>query len=72
MRFRIKQRIFLRSDVDEIGDVYVTRITRPILQMRILFFWITIKEFLQYHKEDAEEACKQVWTNLTGLAWEKE
>jgi hypothetical protein len=40
--------------------------------MKLFFFWITIKEFLQYHREDAEEACKQVWTNLTGIAWEKE
>lgn len=72
MRFRIKQKVFLRSDVNEIGDVIITKISRPILQMRLFFFWITIKEFLQYHGEDAEEACKQVWTNLTGIAWEKE
>lgn len=72
MRFRIKQKVFLRSDTNEIGDVIITKISRPILQMKLLFFWITIKEFLQYHREDAEEACKQVWTNLTGIAWEKE
>lgn len=61
MKFRIIRKAFYFSSAS--GDA-LEKYIRPVLQMKILFFWITIKEFLYEDKLKANKNANRVYNIL--------
>lgn len=62
-RYRIKQTkhyVFVSHG----GSDYVYKVTRPVVQMRVLFFWITIKKFITNNSKLAQQCAEQLLSLL--------
>lgn len=64
-KFRIKNKVYFRDDTTPEGYPIITRIVRPEIQMKILFFWVRVKTFLYYTSTEAKEACNKMFNQLT-------
>ena len=42
----------------------LVKITRPIVQIKKSGVWVTVKEFLNYFKEEAKEEAKKLYNSL--------
>ena len=40
------------------------KITRPVVQIKKSGVWVTVKEFLNYFKEEAEEEAQKLYNSL--------
>lgn len=61
MKFRIKRKSFYFSSASsDVLEEYI----RPVLQIKILFFWITIKKFLYEDKLKANKHASRVYNIL--------
>lgn len=63
-KFRIRHKVFFRDDTTEEGYPILTKVVRPVIQMKVGFFWVDIKPFLYYTKSEAEEACQTMYQQL--------
>lgn len=61
---RIKYRyVYIPESDDE--DGVLLKLYRPVVQIKILFFWITLKEFNWYNKHVAESQARKFYNCLT-------
>ena len=42
----------------------VVEMLRPVVQVKISGVWVTVKEFLNYFKDEAEEEAKKLYNRL--------
>lgn len=62
---RIKNKVFYIDNSEEDYEQIINKVIRPIVQIKILFFWITIKEFTWYSKHVAESQARKFYNCLT-------
>lgn len=63
-KIRIIYKTFYRDDTTTETIPVITKVIRPIIQVKFLWFWITIKEFLHYNKDIAEEQAAKLYNCL--------
>lgn len=63
-KFRIKKKVFFRDDTKDEFTPIITRVVRPIIQMKVLFFWVTVKEYLYYTVAEADSKCDEMYHKL--------
>lgn len=61
MKFRLINKTFYLSSSK---DDSLTKYIRPVLQVRLLFFWITLKEFLYEDSYKANRDAKKMLNTL--------
>ena len=68
-KFRITHKTFYRDDTTTEDYPVITKVERPVVQVKILWFWFTIKEFVHYFRIDAEEQAKKLYECLTNKSY---
>lgn len=61
MKFRLINKTFYLSNPK---DDNLTKYIRPVLQVRLLFFWITLKKFLYEDSYKANRDAKKMLNTL--------
>lgn len=59
MNVRIINKELIRDEFSRL-----VKITRPIVQIKKAGVWVTVKEFFNYFKEEAESEAKQLYESL--------
>lgn len=59
MNVRIINREIIKDDFSKL-----IKITRPVVQIKKSGVWVTVKEFLNYFKEEAERDAKRLYESL--------
>ena len=59
MNVRIINKEIIKDDFSKL-----IKITRPIVQIKKFGVWVTVKEFLNYFKDEAERDAKKFYESL--------